>query len=186
MSIVMRKILFTLLLPALLWSCIGDNEEVTETKNYVVVGDRVPDFEIENTLMVGWNGLKSPDDFTGKKTLLVFYVTTCGDCRRELPYIEHAFRELGAGGLTVIPISRGETYEKVQAYWTEAGFIMPRFFDPDRAVFNLFANQTVPRIYLVDEDAKVVWMCVEDLNRGAFTEEKGGQFNDFIREKLNL
>lgn len=167
-------------------ACVKEGGDGTKTENHIVVGDNMPGFEIENTLMGSWNGLKSPDDFIGRKTLLVFYTTTCGDCRREMPFAEYAFRELTDEGLTVIPIGRGETPETVDAYWTDMNFRMNRYFDTDRAVFNLFANRGVPRIYLVDETGKVVWMAVEKLGYGEFTGTKGDKFITLIKNQLKL
>lgn len=178
--------LFLLLSLTALSACISDDIKVVETENYVVVGDELPAFEIENTIAGGWNGLKSPDEFLGKKTLLVLFASYCGDCQRELPYVNYAWAELSDEGLNVVPISRQEDPETVRTYWDESGFGMPLYHDGDRSVFNLFANQTIPRLYLIGEDAKVVWMCIEDLGYGEFSETKGDEFNDLIKNKLNL
>ena len=146
----------------------------------------MPEFEIENTVAGGWNGIKSRDDFIGKKSLLLFFTTTCPHCRREMPFVEYAWSELSHKGLTVFPIGRGETLETILAYWNDLNLHLPHYLDTDRAVFDLFANQTVPRFYLVDEDAKVVWMKVGELAPGDFTIEKGDQFIEIIKQKLNL
>ncbi len=187
MLLIMKKLLLPLLLSApLLGSCIGEEEGGIKTENYIRVGDPVPAFTIENSFGAGWNDLTSPEDFAGRKTLLVFFVTACPDCRRELPYVEYAFTRLQDEGLTVVPVGRSETHAAIDAYWAETGFTMPRYLDASRAVFSLFANQTVPRIYLVNEHGAVVWMCVEDLKMGAFTEDRGDRFNALVRQKLSL
>ena len=41
---------------------------------------------------------------------------------------------------------------------------MPFYLDPDEKVFSLFANSTIPRVYLVNRDNIVTWMAVEQMN----------------------
>ncbi|MDR2039355.1 MAG: TlpA family protein disulfide reductase [Bacteroidales bacterium] len=162
-------------------SCISDKDD-KDTKNDVRIDDHIPVFEIKNEE----RSLKSPDDFQGKKTLLVFFTTTCSDCRREMPFAEYAYRQLGSQGLNVVTIGRGETREAVDDFWKKLDLSMPYFLDSDRKVFDLFASQTIPRLYLVNENGIVVWMLVNDFGYGSFTQEKGDLFNKSVREKLNL
>ena len=173
----MRRFLILITASALL-SCIGDGDSPTGGGSHVGVGDRVPAFELP--------GITSPDDFVGRKTLLVFFVTTCSDCRRELPFVDYAHRNIDA--LTVRAIGRGESQANVTAFWNELGLdhsISPAI-DPDKRVYNLFAEHTVPRLYLVDELGTVVWTAVENLGYGEFTPAKGEAFNTLIKNNLNL
>ena len=147
-------------------SCISDDDNI-ETVNHVVVGNNVPEFETAE--------LKSPDDFLGNKTLLVLFTTTCDDCRRDIPFAEHAYSRLKSEGLKVVTIGRDETTQTINDYWNELGLSMPFLPDTDRAIFNLFANQTVPRFYLIDESGTIVWMCGNNLGYGAYTQQKADQ-----------
>lgn len=172
------KILIFLIFPLLaLSSCISDNDNI-ETINHVVVGNNVPEFETPE--------LKSPDDFRDRKTLLVLFTTTCNDCRRDMPFAEYAYGQLKSEGLNVVTIGRDETTQTINDYWNELGLSMPFLPDTDRAVFNLFANQTVPRFYLVNESGTIVWMCENNLGYGLYTQEKGDQFCSLVREKLSI
>lgn len=178
----MYRLLFFLILPvSIFYSCIKDDENI-KTENYILTGDNIPVFEITDNE----NNLKSPGDFLGKKTLLVFFTTTCPDCRRDMPFAEYAHLQLETQGLNVITIGRGETRQTVNDYWSELDLSMPYFPDTNRTVFELFANQTIPRIYFIDEKGIVIWMCVNDLGYGTFTKEKGDLFNMLIKEKLNF
>ncbi len=169
---------------ASLSSCVGEGGEENETKNYIKVGDPVPEFALQDNSS---GQFRSPDDFTQQKTLLAFITTTCPHCRREMPFVEYAYEQLSADGLTVVPIGRGETHDTMTDYWADLDLGIPRWFiDPYRDAFDLFANQTVPRFYLVDGSGKVVWMIVGELAPGDFTEEKGDQFIELIKQKLNL
>lgn len=182
----MRTLLFVILVAVSLFSCVREDGGEDETINYINVGDEVPQFVVMDNSTVSVD-FSSPADFLEKNTLLAFFTTACPHCRREMPFVEYAYRQLSEDGLTVIPIGRGETYSTMIKYWEDLNLSIPRWFiDPDRAAFDKFANQTVPRFYLVGEDAKVVWMKVGELAPGDFTEEKGNKFIELIKQKLNL
>lgn len=173
----MRTLIFLIFPLLALSSCISDDDNV-ETINHVVVGNNVPEFETTE--------LKSPDDFLGRKTLLVLFTTTCDDCRRDMPFAEYAYSRLKSEGLNVVTIGRDETTQTIKDYWNELGLSMPFLPDTNRAIFNLFANQTVPRFYLVDESGTIVWICENDLGYGAYTQQKGDRFCSLIKEKLSI
>lgn len=168
-------------------ACVWENNGKKQENN-VVAGDRVPAFEVTGSQVVtNGHAFVSPDVFEGKKTLLVFFVVGCPDCKRELPYVQYAMTELSGLGLKVIAIGRGETYGNVVNYWTENDFTMPAYLDDeDWTIFRLFASAIVPRIYLIDEEGTVVWVGIENLGYGDFTEENGDKFVDLVKEQLKL
>lgn len=183
-----RMRLMTLIMAAaLLCSCIGEKNGPSPGDGSIIkTGDAVPHFDLPG--IATGEGIVSPDDFMGEKTLLVFFITDCKDCRREMPFVDYAYRRLSANGLKVKAIGRSETTERVAAFWADLGLdpAMPHYLDPAREVYALFAEHTVPRIYLVDETGTVVWMAVEDLGYGDFDAAKGDEFNTLITNKLNL
>lgn len=65
---------------------------------------------------------------------------------------EHAdlFSDTSDGAMDVrfICISRGEAQPSVAAYWQEAGLTLPYSAQPDDAVYRLFANRIIPRVYV--------------------------------------
>ncbi|MDR1414177.1 MAG: TlpA family protein disulfide reductase [Odoribacteraceae bacterium] len=145
-------------------SCVREKAvDNYETSSLVKVGDEVPDFSLtrDGTTI-------SKQSLAGKKTLLVLFSTTCGDCRLVLPTVEEAWKELREDPeVLVATISREETAEAVSAYWSEAGFTMPYYLDVDREVFKKFATAYTPRVYLVDARQRVVEMHVETLEISA-------------------
>ena len=44
---------------------------------------------------------------------------------------------------------------------------MPFYLDPNEKVFSLFANSTIPRVYLVNRENIVTWMAVEQMSLSA-------------------
>ena len=85
----MKTIFVTLLaFTLLLLSCIKDEKE--DVINYIEENDKLPEFTVKSPT---GEELHS-DDLSGNTTLLVFFVTTCGDCKRELPKIDSVWNEM--------------------------------------------------------------------------------------------
>ncbi len=130
--------------------------------NYVTVGDEVPSFTVSD----GAGGTFTSASFTGKRSLLVFFHTGCGDCQRELPKVNALWKTLqGEEGYQVIAIAREEKLSSVAVYWNSSKnkFTMPFYLDTDRSVFSLFANSMIPRLYIIDSYGIVQWMAIETL-----------------------
>jgi thiol-disulfide isomerase/thioredoxin len=166
----MKSIYNILLLCAVvcLWGCISEEEE--QVVNRVKVGDVVPSFAVLSADGVSGEGFE-PSDFEGRRSVVVFFQTTCGDCRREMPKIHEAWLHFADNSadpeVRFILISRGENAATVAEYWTSAttgkpSFApMPYYLDPNREAFNKFANSYVPRLYLVGTDGRVKFMAIE-------------------------
>ena len=157
MSILLLAILTT-------GSCIKERVSGGDVK----VGDIVPAFSAEG---MDGNSFNSAS-FTGKRSLLVLFVTTCSDCQRELPLIEWIWGEVKDNPqVQVLAISREEERSVVHTYWEledigkgKTKFTIPVYLDPNREIFSKFATSTVPRIYIVNDRSVVEWMAIEDLD----------------------
>jgi len=137
------------------------SDDSDDIENYVGVGDAIPQFTIHE------DDGSTFDSSTlhGKKTALLFFNTGCSDCERELPVIEKAWRVLKDDpDVVFVTIARGQTVQDTETYWQEHQLTLPRFHDPKRAVFQLFANNYVPRLYLIDGEGRVQWMSIEKFN----------------------
>lgn len=203
---IVRAVL-SLVLLVMAAGCITEKDEPVVS---VGVGDAVPQFSV--TLDDGT--LFDYDAIRRHRCVIVFFDTSCPDCRAALPVIqsvatalaasssgvsaaellasgavypsseasehadsssdtpdgadsfreasEHAdlFREASehadlfsdtsdeAMDVRFICISRGEAQPSVAAYWQEAGLTLPYSAQPDDAVYRLFANRIIPRVYV--------------------------------------
>lgn len=147
-------------------SCVVEN--TSPPVELIKVGNVVPVFSVLDS--DGATVDFTAANFTGKKTLIVFFFTTCWDCQRELPKVQAAWKALAGEGLQLITISREQDVETVREYWnnTDDGkevFDMPWYVDSDRSAYSKFATSTVPRLYLVDKSGVVIWKAVEDLRK---------------------
>lgn len=172
MTVVVRVVL-SLLLLVVAGGCITEKDEPVVS---VGVGDAVPQFSV--TLD---DGSQFDYDIVRRHPcVIVFFDTSCPDCRAALPVIQSVASELAAStsciprdGVEVadnavytspkargdaldvrfICISRGETQPSVAVYWQEAGLTLPYSAQPDDAVYRLFANRIIPRVYVTRSSA---------------------------------
>ncbi len=113
----------------------------------VGVGEQCPAFEVR----MHDGSLLSDGMLEGKRSLIVFFDTGCGDCRKELPVVQEVYDAVKAGDedVEVVCISRGEGEAVVSAYWRDNGLSLPYSAQSDATVYHRFASSVVPRIYVV-------------------------------------
>lgn len=124
--------------------CISDSE----VKEWSLrPGDALPRFEV--TTLSG-ETVSSADSYAGE-LIIVFFNTTCADCRRELPVLQSLYEAdllLPADERKrYICISRAEREEDVRRYWTENHLTLPVAAQDDRKIYSQFASVGIPRIF---------------------------------------
>lgn len=152
----MKLFLTTIVTVFLLAACV--TEDVPRNEG-VSVGDPLPQFEV--TLNTG--NIVTTASLHGKVAMIIFFSTTCEDCRRELPGLEGIYRYFeNSEVVEIFAISREEKPGAVETFWVDAGLTIPYSSQSDRAVYNLFATVGVPRIYITDKDNMIVAAFGED------------------------
>lgn len=141
--------IFPLLLSLFLFSCITE-EEHTHTGIELTVGDKIPSFSV--TLNTGET--ISDKDLTGQLSFIVFFNTECKDCQKELPVIQH-FYEIYPK-YPIICISRAEKASSIAAYWKDNNLTLPYSAQEDHTIYELFAQQGIPRIYIVSPEGIIL------------------------------
>ncbi|MDR0509479.1 MAG: TlpA family protein disulfide reductase [Rikenellaceae bacterium] len=163
----MKRLGLTLLLLA---GCsLAERRQGPENDPYtrVQVGEVVPEFEVTST--DGAKTFRSSQRVTG--ALLYLLWSECPTCRQQTPITLSLAEFLAENDVELVCIARGGEENATQAmaeeYWasagngegTEAG-LPPLYYDEGRRVFDLFASQGVPRLYLVGRDGRIRWQAV--------------------------
>ena len=86
------------------------------------VNDDDPDFAV----LMNDGTTVSTESLRGRRTMIVFFETSCSDCRQELPVIEEVYRQTaGREDVSVICISRAQDQASVADYWEAHGLTLP-------------------------------------------------------------
>ena len=165
-----RKWLLFCLLLTLFGSC-SDSEHVRSAgeNSLIQVGDTLPAFSVTASDGSQYSNLS----LKGSASVIVFFNTDCSDCRQELPQIEKAYKSFQDNpDVKWLAISREESSEAVSSYWATAGLDLPYSAQQDRKVYNLFASQDIPRIYIADRQGRVhfIYSDVEMPDENTFSE----------------
>lgn len=137
----MTMLAFLLTLP--LWAS-GERLTARDGGNLVRVGDAVPAFSV--TLQSGQ--VLSESFWREGNIVLLFFNTTCSDCRKELPLIQELM-QAHSQRYSFVAIGRQQDPEAAARFWQENGLSLPYAIDADRAIFSRFARVGIPRIYVI-------------------------------------
>lgn len=137
-------------------------EDVPDSGATVEVGDKLPGFTV--TLADGRQ--VSRDDLGGRPSVIVFFNTSCEDCRRELPVIDHVSRLTG-GSATFLAIAREEAEETIKAYWEAEDMTLPYSPQAGRQIYELFATSGIPQTFVADASLTIRAIFGPDDSPGA-------------------
>ena len=143
-------------------SCLGKVEQVSSGKDIVQLGQQLPLF----TVTLNDHTTLNTAQLQGHPSVIVFFNTLCGDCRRELPIVQRVYDQYGQR-VQFLCISRAQTDDEV-SYSAQS----------DKSVYELFATSTIPRIYVSDASGMVCRYFVERMSQSELTEVLDSLLNE--------
>lgn len=129
-------------------ACVNDDKPA-EAVSLVAVGDRLPEFEV----VMNDGRRVDTRSLAGAPSMIVFFNTTCSDCRHELPVIQAVHEQMPS--LAIVCIARAQSADDIAAYWSQNGLTLPYSAQDTRDVYNIFATGVIPRIYVSDSSLTV-------------------------------
>ena len=150
----MKRLLLILSCIFIVSSCIKDKPQGSDLK----VGDRLPDFEV----VMNDGTVVSDEGLAGSVSVVMFFHTSCPDCRQTLPRMQQIYDEYASKGVAFALISREDAGRDIEAYWNEQGLKMPYSAQNDRKVYEQFASSRIPRIYINDRNGIIRYIFTDD------------------------
>ena len=150
----MKRLLLILSCIFIVSSCIKDKPQGSDLK----VGDMLPDFEV----VMNDGTVVSDEGLAGSVSVVMFFHTSCPDCRQALPRMQQIYDEYASKGVAFALISREDAEQDIEAYWNEQGLKMPYSAQNDRKVYEQFASSRIPRIYINDRNGIIRYIFTDD------------------------
>ncbi len=146
------KFLFLSLLAVILSACVAEPEGEN-----VKIGGVAPDFSVEvfSGGVFSSSRTISLSSMKGKPVVLVFFNTSCPDCREELAEVQKLY-DLRGDDAGFLCVARSENLESVEAYWTDNELTLPVAPQNDSRIYNLYARSIIPRTYILDSKGIIV------------------------------
>ena len=137
-----------------LCGCIKDNRKGAALQ----VGDSLADFEVVmNDVTV-----VTDDILKESVSVVMFFSTVCKDCRQVLPQMQKIYDEYLSQGVRFALVSRAESESSIISFWGENGLKMPYSAQNDRHIYELFAKERIPRVYICDKDGIIRYIFTDD------------------------
>lgn len=175
--LVIAAIALLLVKPEMLGSLIEKkSEQPIEATTIVKVGEAAPDFTVE--LSDGSSVTLS--ELKGKVVLLNFWATWCPPCREELTHVQTDIIDRFADKpFVMLPVSRGENHEVVNAFIAEKGYAFKVGYDPEQAIYNKYATNYIPRNFIIDADGTIAFIGI------GYDPEEFAEMIKVLDEKIN-
>jgi len=115
-----------------------------------MAGHDAPDF----TLDQAYGGRVDLSAYRGKSVLLVFWTTSCGICRHELPLLDRLNTEFRAHGVEILAVNIGDL-EGARDFMGNQHLSLTNLIDPDGATAERYKVSGVPKLVLIGSDGKI-------------------------------
>jgi peroxiredoxin len=113
-------------------------------------GQPAPNFSLPET----YGGRVDLASYRGRPLLLVFWMTSCGICRRELPLLDRLAPRFHGRGIEVLAIHLGGE-DEARDYLRSNHIDLTSLVDADGAVGQAYHVRGVPRLVLIGSDGVI-------------------------------
>jgi peroxiredoxin len=134
----------------------GQNATDVVNTSLLIKNQSVPYFKFE----ISKGKVVSINDYKGKIVLINFFATWCAPCRKELPLVQEQIwnKYRDNSKFAMFTFGREQSWEEVLKFGKEQNLSFPLLPDLKRKVYGLFAKESIPRSFLIDENGKIIYL----------------------------
>ncbi len=134
-------------------SLFGDSADETEPEMDALIGKPAPTFSLE--LLDGGDATVPAGKLGETVTILDFWATWCGPCRRSLPILAKVAAEFKDKGVVLYAINQQEQADDVRKFLEKEKLTCPVALDADGKVGQAYQVQGIPQTVLIGKDGTV-------------------------------
>jgi len=129
----------------------ADDDVAKSTR--MTAGEKAPDFTCKTVTGETF----SLGEQKGKVVLINFFATWCGPCNAELPHLEKEILQKYGDrkDFKLIVIGREHSADEIEKFAKEKKLALPMAPDPKREIYGKYAEQFIPRNFVVGRDGKI-------------------------------
>jgi len=130
------------------YSTLTNKKEVVASE----VGSTAPDFTLKD--LVGREQTLS--SYKGKGVILNFWATYCPPCKKEMPYLEEAYKQYKVEGIEIIAVNVAEPTRLANQFVKTNNLTFPILLDRDQVVADVYQVINLPMTFFIDEHGEIV------------------------------
>ncbi|MEN1966607.1 thiol-disulfide oxidoreductase ResA [Lentibacillus sp. N15] len=143
-----------------------DNNKVAST-NLGGVGDKAPDFQLEQINKNNDSETIHLSDLEGKGVVLNFWATYSEPSEAEMPYMQKLYKEYQDKGIEIVGVNIDADEQVVHRFIDKYDLTFPITRDKSSKVMDLYKIVPIPSTFFINPDGKI-----EEIVEGALTLEK--------------
>lgn len=99
-------------------------------------------------------------DYKGRITIVSFWASWCPPCRREMPSMERAWKQLKQYDVEFLAVNAGEDEETIFLFTADFDLNFPLLRDPDGSVTEAWPVQGLPTTYVLNQQGDIIYQAV--------------------------
>lgn len=165
MTVVRRRLALVICLLALPIAACTGGDDGTPVGEPVAVDGRLP--AIRGPELP--EGEFTPSEYEGRVTVVNFWATWCGPCRREQPALQELWEDYRDRGVMMVGVNQRENAAAATAWLERYDVSYPSVLDPDGEAAASFGFTGLPSTYVADAAGNLRYAFFGEISVGELT-----------------